>query len=112
MGRAARLSEGLNVPFGVFDVIGIEYAPRAARAWWPTERLLMEDVSCAFQPVWTRAGAGRPVPQLQIDRLVHVLDRYLVHVGSPWAEDQLREAVARFIQVCPRDVAEDVEQDA
>ncbi|MDR3633549.1 MAG: hypothetical protein P4L84_06915 [Isosphaeraceae bacterium] len=113
MSRCARMAEGLNVPFGVFGVIGIGYARRAARALWPVERMLMEDVSCAFQPVWTRAGAGQRVPQIQIDRLVFVLGRYLAHVGTPWSEDQLQEAVKRFIQECPTETSGDgAEQDA
>jgi hypothetical protein len=116
MGRAARLAVSLGVPFGVFGVIGIKYARRAAGAWWPRERLLMEDVSCAFQPVATRAGAGQFVPPLQIDRLVFVLSRYLEYVGSPWAEEQLRDAVKRYILEYARDLPDDetsgVEEDA
>jgi hypothetical protein len=86
----------------------IGYARRAARARWPPERMLMEVISCAFQPVETRAADGWPVPQIQIDRLVFVLDRYLAHVGSPWSEDERYEAVERFIRTCPRRDPDDV----
>ncbi len=108
MARAARMAVGLGVAFGVFGVIGIGYARRAARAWWPRERLLMEDVSCAFQPVISRAGAGRPVPQIHKDRLAFVLGRYLAYIGSPWPEERLREAIERFIAECPRDAPDEV----
>ena len=107
MGRAAFLALGSDVAFGVFGVIGIEYARRAARAWWPPERLLMENVSCAFAPVATRAGAGRLVPQLQIDRLVFVLGRYLAYVGSPWSEEEIHAAVKRYIREAPRVAADE-----
>jgi hypothetical protein len=102
MGRAARLAVGTGIPFGVFDIIGIDYSRRAARAWWPHERLLMEDVSFAFDPVNSRAGAGQWVTQIHKDRLVFVLRRYLAYVGAPWPEEQLREAIDRFIADCPR----------
>ena len=106
MRRNAQLSVSLNLKLGVFGIIGLKYARRAARAWWPTERLLMEDVSCAFQPIQARAGSGHPTPQLLIDRLVFLLARYLAYVGSPRPEEQLREAVARFLRDYPRDVPE------
>jgi hypothetical protein len=106
MERAAYMAVKCGVPFGVFGVIGIEYAPRAARAWWPKERLLMEDVSCAFQPIQTRAGSGHPVPQLLIDRFVFLSARYLAYIGSPWPEDRLRQAVAQFLCDYPKDIPE------
>lgn len=98
MERAARLSAGRDVPFGVFNIIGIEHAPRAARTRWPKERLLMEDVSCAFQPIENRASSGRFVSQFLIDRLVFLTARYLAYIRDPWSQEQLYEAVARFIE--------------
>ncbi len=112
MARFAWMAVRLDVPFGVFGIIGIEHARRAARAWWPKERLLMEDVSCAYMPVQSRAGSAHAVPQLLIDRLVFLLARYLAYVRSPWSEAQLREAIARFLRDYPRSVPEDAEQDA
>ena len=103
MSRSARMAASLDVEFGVFAIIGIGYARRAAREWWPTERLLMEDVSCAFQLVRRRAGAGERVPQIQIERLAFLLSRYLASVGSPWKEEDLRDAIDRFIRDCPPD---------
>jgi hypothetical protein len=95
------MAVSLSVPFGVFRVIGIGYAARAASAWWPTERLLMEDVSCGFHPVETRAGTGHSVPPILIDRLVFLLARYLTYIGSPWPEGKLREGVEQFIREYP-----------
>lgn len=112
MTRFAKMAVRLDVPFGVFGIIGIEYARRAAWAWWPKERLLMEDVSCAYEPIRSRAGSTHPVPQLLIDRLVLLLARYLAYVRSPWPEAQLREAIARFLRDYPRNVPENVVEDA
>ena len=36
MKRFAWLSAQETMAFGVFEIIGMQYAPRAARAWWPT----------------------------------------------------------------------------
>ncbi len=105
MRRFAQFAVDFEMPCGVFGIIGLEYARRAARAWWPKERLLMEDVSCAFQPLIDRMVDGRWVPQFHIDRLVIVLSQYLAYVGSAWPEEELRAAVARYIREAPRDVA-------
>jgi len=107
MNRAARLAVSQKVDFGVFGVLGIGYARRAARVWWPKERMLMEEVSCAFQPIQSRAGAGQMVPQIQRDRLMFVLARYLAYIGSPWDEEQLREAVDQFIRQAPRNKSDE-----
>lgn len=71
----------------------------------------MEDVSCAFHPVATRAGAGHPVPTIHLDRLAFVLGRYLAQVGSPWPEERLREAIERFIAECPRVTSDEEDAD-
>lgn len=63
MERAARGAVKLNLKLGVFEVIGTEYARRAARAWWPRERLLMEDVSFAFQLRSTLSGSTKLLPK-------------------------------------------------
>jgi hypothetical protein len=115
MERAAKLSVNMNMEFGVFGVIGIKYASRASRAWWPFERLLMEDVSCAFLPVSTLASKDQPVPGRDKDRLVFLLDQYLADIGSPWPKKQIASVVDKFIRECPKvfepDAIEDVKQD-
>jgi hypothetical protein len=98
MHRMARLSVANGFPFGVFDMIGQEYARRAARAWWPIERLMMEDISFAMKPIEKRVWESRPVPQILVDRLVFLLDRYLSYVGPAWADEEIREAVAEYIR--------------
>lgn len=102
MVRCAKMAAECDVAFGVFDIIGIEYARRAARAWWPKERLLMEDVSCAFFPVQERAGSAHPVPQILLDRLALLQARYLAYVGPAWPEERLRETIARYLRDHPR----------
>jgi hypothetical protein len=37
MERAAEATNGEEMAFGAFEVIGHEYVRRAARAWWPKE---------------------------------------------------------------------------
>lgn len=103
MERTARMAVAVDVAFGVFGVIGIEYASRAARVCWPRERLLMENVSCAFEPIWDRATRGQIVTQFHKDRLTFVLGGYLAYIGSAWPEARLREAIEQFIAECPRD---------
>ena len=107
MARHAELAVRLDVPFGVFGVIGIGYARRAARVWRPRERLLMEDVSCAFWPLHTRAGSGGPAPQVQKDRLAFLLGRYLTHEGTPWPDERVRDGIERFIADRPRDTPDE-----
>src|SRR5260221_5029860 len=71
--RAAKLSVAVDIAFGIFDMIGKEFAQRAARAWRPTELLLMEDVSLAYNGIWTRLAKCLPVPSLHVQRTVETL---------------------------------------
>lgn len=112
MGRAARMAVSLDIEFGVFGIIGIECAHRAARAWLPRERLLMEYISFAYEPISSRARLGQWVPQIHKDRLVFLLDRYLAYVGKPREEEHLREALERLIAEFPRDMPEDTDDAA
>jgi hypothetical protein len=98
MHRAAGFSVEGGFAFGIFQVIGLEYAARAARAWRPRELLLMEDVSLAFQGVWSRAMKGFSVPPIHIERTVLTLSRYLDYIGQPRDPEQIREAIEQFIQ--------------
>ena len=95
--RAARLTVRTGIDMGVFGILGMDYAPRAARACWPVERLIMEDVSCAFEPVFSRADSDQFIPPMQIERLQLLLHRYLSYIGSPWSEARLATAIDSFI---------------
>lgn len=102
MTRSARMAVAMDITFGIFRLLGIEYAQRAAQAWRPHERLLMEDLSCAFQPIWDRAAADQSVPRIHKDRLAFLLIRYLAYVKTPWPQEQIDDAIERFIADCPR----------
>jgi hypothetical protein len=65
MSRFAWLSAQEKMPFGVFEIVGLEYAPRAARAWWPRERLLMED----FMVKAIAEEAGIRTPSFRVSRV-------------------------------------------
>ena len=99
MSRAARLNrnEKSYIPYHIFGVIGTNFVRRALRAWWPHERLLMEDVSLAFFPIYQLTGTGKYIPQYFRDRLVMVLRRYLHYVGAKWSDDQIRAALEKYI---------------
>jgi hypothetical protein len=97
MERMAAMSAGVGVTFGVFEVIGLEHARRAARAWRPGEILLMEEVSLAFHEVEERVLEGGFLPAIHVDRLVMILGHYLDRIGRPRDEAEIREAVARYV---------------
>ncbi len=101
MARTARLAVDLDVDFGVFAIIGIECAPRAASAWRPRERLLMEDISCAFSPLSRRVTAREFVPPIHQERLVFLLGEYFAYIGAPRPETELRAALERYIEEAP-----------
>src|SRR5665213_3444866 len=58
MQRMARMSFSLQITFGVFELLGLRYAKRAARAWRPRELFLMEDISMAFKLVEDQRERG------------------------------------------------------
>lgn len=106
--RAARLTVSTGIDMGVFGVLGIDYARRAARAWWPVERLIMEDISCAYEPVFSRADSDQFIPPMQIERLQLLLHHYLIYIGTPWSDERLQTAIEAFIAETRADHAQRV----
>jgi hypothetical protein len=96
--RTAHLSHGVDVAFGIFQLIGLQYARRADRAWRPRELLLMEDVSLAYSGVWRRLDKGQAVPPIHVDRTVEALFRYFQYLGEERSREELRELIDQHIQ--------------
>jgi hypothetical protein len=102
--RSARLTlepidpDGEPIPFGVFCVIGVEYAKRVDRAWRPREIHLLRDISAAFDEVATRAHQPLHVPDVHIDRLVHAFSRYLAYLGRPHDTSEFRQKILEYVR--------------
>lgn len=114
--RAARMTTSLDVPFGIFKLIGPEHAPRAARAWRPRALLLMQDLSLAFDAVEHWRHRGIVVPEDDCERLIHLLRTFFPLIGVKRSEKQVRELVERYLAehslpdaVDVRDQSEEIE---
>ena len=65
----------------------------AKRAWWPFERLMMEDLSFAMDPIDRRIRDAQRIPEILIDRFVFLLGRNLGYVGAVWTAEEIRKAL-------------------
>lgn len=105
--RDARMTKRLDVPFGIFQLIGSEHAARAARTVRPKALLLMEDLSLAFDVVERQRHRGIVVADDDIERLVRLLHTYLVDRLDlhPWTDasrfDKLQEKYASLLRLPP-----------
>ena len=95
--RAARMTTSLDVPFGIFKLIGPEHARRAARIWRPRGLLLMEDLSPAFDAVEHWRHRGIVVPEDDCERLIGLLHTFFPMIGLKRSEKQVRELVERYL---------------
>ena len=111
MMRAAGLSVSQEMTFGIFELIGAEFARRASRAWWPRELLLMEDLSLAFFALEEDRKRSIEPAADTIDRLVAILGAYFEYIGKPLAKPEVRALVSRYLsehadtEAAPRDSA-------
>jgi hypothetical protein len=96
--RNARLGSSTNCEFGVFQILGLDEARRAARIWSPVTRLITWDVSLAFGLVEKQRQSGEIVSNLNVTRLVETLYAYFKSVGRPQTRETLRAKVERFIE--------------
>lgn len=103
MMRSANLSVSQNMRFGIFAVIGLKYAHRAARTTMPRELLLMEEISFAFNGVWRRASEGRQVPSIHVERTVQTLSNYFEYLGEDRDPGDIRKMVEEYIREEQRD---------
>jgi hypothetical protein len=98
MSRSAQLGVGTNITFGIFQLLGKELMPRAARAWQPREIWLMEDASVAFHLVEEQRERGIRVEEIHIQRLVHVLVRYFRYIGQPRSPREVNDLVQQYLR--------------
>lgn len=97
MWRNGSMAASLNVPFGIFDTIGIKYARQAAWAWRPRERLLMEDVSLAFHVFEQLRQRGERVPANDIERLAITLTNYFQEIGESRSRADVRTLIKDYL---------------
>lgn len=95
MMRAAGLSASMNMRFGIFELLGEEFAKRASRAWWPPEVLLMEDISLAFEVVEHQRRMGLKINPIDVRRLEWLVGQYFQRLNVP----RSREDVVQLIDV-------------
>lgn len=98
MSRKAKMSISLKMPFGVFEMVGLEHAARASQAWRPRELNLMLALNTAFKIVEQRCRRGILVEPRDRDRLVEILKLYFQYLRIPEASEGAREAVVTYIQ--------------
>lgn len=95
--REAKSTTSLDMPFGIFKLIGAEYAPRAASAWRPRGLLLMEDLSLAFDAIEYQRHRGIVVAHDDIERLTHLLQAFFPTIGVKLGESKVRELVESYL---------------
>jgi len=95
--RHASLGDGVNCEFGVFQILELEEARRAAHIWSPATRLITWEVSLAFGLVEKQRQSGEIVSNLNVTRLVETLYAYFKSVGRSKTRESLRAKVERFI---------------
>jgi hypothetical protein len=96
--RDARLSDGTNCEFGVFQILGAEEARRAACIWSPITRLVTHEVSLAFMLVEEQRQIGEIVCGRNIARLVETLCAYSRSVGRPQSRQSLQAQVEKYLR--------------
>src|SRR5438067_7803883 len=98
MRRAARFASGPSgFPCGVFELVGMEYADRAVRAWGPRELHLMEDVSLAWHLVEQQRNRGVIVEVEHIERLIIMLGNYFECLGETRSPEEVETMVSRYL---------------
>lgn len=97
MARWARVTEGWDSPAGVFTLVGKDYVRRAARAWRPRERFLMEDLSLAFLDLEHHRQRGLRIDSIRFNRLVATLARYYAYHGETRTEGEVRALLQRYL---------------
>jgi hypothetical protein len=102
MERCASLTVSQGIQLGVFQILGANYAAKAKQAWWPSELLLMEDVSLVFFELEQRVTASIYVAPVHIQRLAIVLCRYCAYHNDHQTEAYFE---AKIDEYC-KDVSE------
>lgn len=96
--RDARLSSGTNCEFGVFQILGLAEAHRAACIWSPATRLITQEVSMAFDLVEKQRTTGEIVSGHNISRLAETLFAYFRSVGRSKTRESLIKQIEKYIE--------------
>ena len=97
MSRWAGLSDGMNMEFGIFQLLGGEFVNRAAHVWWPPEVLLMEDLSLAFYVVEEQRQLGMPNDPIDIRRLEWLITQYFKRIRVKRSSDDVARLVHEYL---------------
>lgn len=97
MQHAASRSESFGFTCGAFDLLGMEFVPRALKAWRPRELFLMLLVQLAFDAVDDQRTRGIAVEEIHRERLIEVLAEYFSYLGEKNTLERSRELVNQFI---------------
>lgn len=98
MERMAGMSFDMQIAFGAFELIGLEYAKRASKAWRPKELFLMEDISMAFHLVEEQRQLGILIEPVRVERLIQTLQNYFIYLGEQNPEENARQKVELYLQ--------------
>jgi hypothetical protein len=98
MERYASLAVSAQVPFGIFRVIGLKHAAKAAGAWRPRHRFLMEELSLAYYLVEQQRQRCILVEPQHVDRFVELLFQYFRYVGEPVPKTEVYATVMRYLE--------------
>lgn len=96
--RDADMSAGLACEFGVFQILGLDEARRAACIWSPITRLITHEVSLAFMLLEKQRQSGEIVSGLNIARLVETLSAYFRSVGRPHSHETLHAQLEKYLR--------------
>lgn len=97
MMRDAHFSQSWNAPRGIFEVVGLEHAARAERAWRPRELFLMLAVNTSFEIVTQQCRQGILVEPRDRDRLIEVLKLYFEYLRVRKVANEVRDSVEAYI---------------
>ena len=95
--RDASLSAGTNCSFGVFGILGLDEARRAASVWSPITRLITHEVSLAFDLVEKQRTTGEIVSGHNVARLAETLYAYFRSIGLPRTRESLVEQIQKYV---------------
>lgn len=95
--RDARMGATCDLELGVFQILGVDEAHRAAPIWWPPTRLITEEVAIAFGLVEKQRQSGEIVSGHNVTRLVETLHAYFLSVGRPRSRDEISRQIDAFL---------------
>jgi hypothetical protein len=95
--RDARLGASCDLELGVFQILGVDEARRAACIWSPKARLICEEVALAFRLVERQRLTGEIVSGHNTSRLTEALFAYFTSMGRRKPRDEIRRQIDAFL---------------